>query len=238
MRVDELSNYGKDIITIQKDARLPLKSKVKIIRSLLGFGGRLLWHMNPIGFFKFIKIVKIEKQKALQMDWTHVRARGISEENLTSVISKQVVAKVMVDILGYEQAAKIRNRFSDKCSYYIFQEVFAKPEDFVECGNGDFLVAFKEYYVALQDAMKKVGLEEYEIGIDTKDCFQMNITYCVYHEVAKALGNSMNCYYSTCYGDEVFFPKLCEQVNFEFKREGTLATGKHCCDMTFIRKLN
>ncbi|WDV44842.1 L-2-amino-thiazoline-4-carboxylic acid hydrolase [Clostridiaceae bacterium M8S5] len=236
MRVDELRNYGKDILTIQKNMKLPLKSKMKIINSALGLGGRLVWHMNPVGFLKFIKKVKLEKHKALQMDWTHVRAKGISEKDLTSVISKQVVAKVMVDILGYEQAAKIRNHFSDRCAYYILQEVFAKPEDFVACGEGDFLVSFKEYYIALQDAMKEVGLEEYEVGIDTKDCFQMNVTYCVYHEVAKALGNSINCYYSTCYGDEVFFPKLCEQVNFEFKREGTLATGKTCCDMKFTRK--
>jgi hypothetical protein len=236
MEVNKLSNYGKDIITIQKNTKLPIESKIKIIKPLLGFLGSLMWDMKPVGFLKFIKAVKSQKQQALKMDWTHVRAKGISEENLISVINKQVVAKVMADTLGYKRAAQIRNHFSDRCSYYILQEVFAKPEDFVKCGKGDFLVAFKEYYVALQDAMKKAGLEEYEVSIDTKDCFQMNITYCVYHEVAKALGNPMNCYYSTCYGDEVFFPKLCEQVNFEFKRQGTLATGKPCCDMTFIRK--
>jgi hypothetical protein len=61
MEVNKLSNYGKDIITIQKNLNLPIKSKIKIIKSLLGFVGSLLWHMNPVGFLKFIKKVKFEK---------------------------------------------------------------------------------------------------------------------------------------------------------------------------------
>lgn len=238
MKVEDLKNYSKDIISIQNNFKLPLKSKFIIIKGLIIFAFKLILEFGPIGFIRFFKQVKSEKVEAMSLDWNHVLSKGISLDNLSSVVEKQVVAKIMVEKLGYEKAARIRNQFSNMCSYYIFEEIFAKPEEFIECGKGDFLVAFKKYYIALEEAMKRVGLEDYEVGIDTKDCFQMNITFCAYHEVAKTLGNSMNCYYSTCYGDEVYFPKLCEKVGFNFKREGTLATGKSCCDMTFTRKQN
>lgn len=236
MKVENLKNYGKDIISIQKESKLPLKKKFLIIRHTISFLFSLIKEMNFMGFIRFIKLYKKEKEKALKLDWTHIEQTGISKENLSSVIAKEVMAKVLVDSIGLDKASRLRNNLSDNIAYHVLEHVFATPEEYIECGKGDFLSAFKEYYIALGSAMEKAGLEKCEISIDTKDCFQLNITYCVYYEVSKTLGFPHLCYYATCYGDEVFFPKLCEQAGFKFERDGTLATGKPVCDMRFVRQ--
>lgn len=236
MKVENLKNYGRDIISIQKESKLPFNKKLWIIKPTISFLFSLIKEMNPIGFIRFIKLYKKEKIKALQLDWTHIEQNGISKEDLSRVIAKEVMAKVLVDSMGLDRASKLRKTLSDSIAYHILEHVFATPEEFLDCGKGDFLPAFKQYYIALASAMEKAGQEKSEISIDTEDCFQLNITYCVYYEVAKTLGYPELCYYSTCYGDEVFFPKLCEQVDFKFERDGTLAKGNPVCDMRFIRQ--
>jgi hypothetical protein len=85
-------------------------------------------------------------------------------------------------------------------------------------------------------AMAQKGLEEAPVVQDEEDVFQLNVTYCAWAEVARALGNPYYCYYSTCYGDKVFFPDLCRKAGFEFERKGTLAQDAPFCDFRFVRK--
>jgi hypothetical protein len=236
MKVENLKNYGKDIISIQKDSKLPFKKKLLIIKPVISFFLALVKEMKPAGFIRFIKLYKQEKRKALQLDWTHIEEKGILKEDLDAVISKEVMAKILVDCIGFEKASKLRNRLSDKIACHVLGHVFATPEEYLECGNGDFLPPFKQYYLALASAMDKAGQEKSEVAEDTRDCFQLNITYCVYYEVANTLGYPELCYYSTCYGDEVFFPEFCAKAGFKFERTGTLATGNPVCDMRFVRK--
>ena len=236
MKVENLKNYGKDILTIQKEFKLPIRKKILIMKPTISFLFDLIREMNPMGFVRFIKRYKQEKEKALLLDWTKIQESGISREDLAVVIGKEVMAKVLADSVGLERAAKLRNNLSDKISYHVLEHIFATPEEFLHLGKGDFLPPFKQYYIALTHAMERAGIEKGEVAVDTEDCFQLNITYCIYYEVSKVLGYPELCYYSTCYGDEVFFPQLCEKVGFRFEREGTLATGKPVCDMKFIRK--
>ncbi len=236
MQVEHLKNYGKDIMTMQREATAPLRKKLRIARAAMSFLASLIAALGASGFLRLIKTCKAEVRKAEQMDWKHLRDNGISEEDLDIVLRKIVFAKVLADLLGIERAAKLRNSFSDKIAYDALEEVFARPEDFVACGNGEFLPPFKQYYVALCEAMAKKGLERGEVVEETADTLQINITYCAWCEVAKALGNPYLCYYSSCYGDEVFFPKFCERVGIEFFRNGTLGTGQAYCDMRFVKK--
>ena len=191
--------------------------------------------LGLIGFIRFIKEYKRQVNTATKRDWSRLKTKGISQANLNLIIKKIVMSKVLADKLGLEEAFRLRNRLSDKIAYDVLEEVFAPAKVFMACGKGDFLKAFKEYYSALCRAMDRAGLESGEIVKDTEDEFQLNITYCAWCEVAKTLGNAYLCYYATCYGDEVFFPKLCEDTGFEFTRTGTLTTGNSACDMKFSR---
>ena len=238
MNVTDLKYYGMDIIRIQENVSLTLKKKLSLLSSSLEMVGGLIQQLGLKGTVQFIKQVKAEIQSAQEMDWSEMRERGISEKDLNGIIKKIVMAKVMAETLGYENAAALRRRFSQRSSYMIFEEMFAAPQVFMECGKGDFLPPFKQYYTAMMEEMERRGLEAAEIAEDTADTFQLTVTYCAWAHVAAKLGNPRYCYFSTCYGDEVFFPKLCEQAGFDFRRTGTLGTGAPVCDFRFMRQKN
>jgi hypothetical protein len=236
MRIEELDTYGKDLLTIMAEKKVPFKQKMRILGPALGMVVELIISLGLKKLPEFIRTVKSEISQAQAMDWQELYQRGISKSDVDAVIKKICLAKVMADFLGMDAAAGIRQRFSQKSSFVIMSQMFASPEVFVECGQGDFLAAFKPYYIAMMDAMARRGLEFFEVPVDEPDRFQLNVTYCAWAEVAKRLGNPQYCYFSTCYGDEVFFPKLCEAVGFDFRREGSLGTGAPVCDFYFERR--
>lgn len=100
------------------------------------------------------------------------------------------------------------------------------------------MAPFKVYYTAMMTAMNKKGLESFRITVDEPDTMKLEVTYCAWAEIAKMMGDGEYCHYSTCYGDEVFFPHLCDQAGFVFEREGTIAQGAPVCDLRFTRKMN
>lgn len=236
MQVNELPNYGIDILTISEQSRVPLRKRLQLILPALEMIGKVFQHLGIKGTIHFLTDIKSTIKFAETLDWSNLKARGISEKKLKSIIHKIVVAKVMADTLGMEKAAELRRNLSQRISIPVFSEMFATPETFLEIGKGDFLPPFKKYYIAMAEAMKEKGLEESLVVTNTPDEFQLNVVYCAWAEVARILGNPAYCYYSTCYGDEVFFPYLSEKCGFDFSRSGTLALGKPHCDMKFSRK--
>ena len=236
MNVEALPYYGKDILTINEEAKIPLGRKLSLAGAVLQFAGGIIRALGLKGTVQLVKNVKQEIASAQHLDWSALKARGIAEKDLQGIIKKNAMAKVMAEMMGLEKAAALRRRLSGHISIPVFEEMFAPAAVFVKIGNGDFLPSFRQYYTAMMDAMAARGLEEAEVVIDEADDFQLNVTWCAWAEVAKKMGNGRYCYYSTCYGDEVFFPHLCEQVGFNFRRESTLALGAPVCDMRFTRK--
>jgi len=231
-KAEELPNYGKDLLSIS----FPFRTKMKVAKNALIFIKDLIKELGLKRFIKMFKRVRKGIDEEKQLDLSKMKAKGISQKNLDIIIKKMVMAKVMADEMGLEKASEIRHRFSDKTVYFVMESMFAPPEVFKRCGGGDFFIPFKKYYIAMMDASVKEGLFEYEVIEDNENSFQINVNYCAFAEASKILGSPETCYYSTCYGDEVFFPKLCEKVGFKYSRTGTIATGKSVCDDRFTRK--
>jgi len=235
MQVTELEHYGKDIISIQAQSKISLREIQRLLGPVLGYAGGIVKTLGMGGTVQLIRNVKDEIKAAQMRDWSTLKGKGISQANLDAVIKKIALAKVMAEMMGMAHAAQLRRELSGRISVPVFEKMFAPAAVFIECGDGDFLPPFKQYYIALMEAMARKGLEEAQVVQDTKDVFQLNVTYCAWAELAKALGDPAYCYYSICYGDEVFFPHLCAQAGFTFKRTGTLAQGAPACDLTFTR---
>lgn len=235
-RVEDLEHYGKDIFSISEDSTMSFLKRLSLVLHVLGYVISVIKALGLKGSLSLIRKVKEEIRKAEKHDWSRLKDKGISDRHLNLIIKKIVVAKVMAEKLGMEKAAQLRNNLSQKIAIPVFEEMFATAEVFVHCGNGDFLPAFKKYYIAMMESMSQKGLEEAKVIEDEKDTFQLNVTYCAWAEVAKSIGNPYYCYYSTCFGDEVFFPYLCKRAGFEFERKGTLAQGASACDFRFSRK--
>jgi L-2-amino-thiazoline-4-carboxylic acid hydrolase len=236
MNVEALPHYGKDILAIGEESQMSFGQKFSMLGHVLQFAGGLIRALGFRGSVELVRGVKEEIANARTLDWSSFKAKGISQGNLDEIIKKIALAKVMAELLGMEKAAALRRRLSGHISVPVFEEMFAPAATFIKIGDGDFLPPFKQYYVAMMDAMAEKGLEVAEVVIDEADDFQLNVTWCAWAEAARLMGNGQYCYYSTCYGDEVFFPHLCEEAGFTFRRESTLALGAPVCDFRFTRK--
>lgn len=223
---------------MRANSQVPPLEKLKLLPAFLSYYVNLVRALGPSGVLRLRRDAQKELEHWLQQDWTHLRQRGLSQENLERILKEMSMAKVMAKALGLKKAAQLRRRLSSRVAEAVLQAVFAPPEVFIELGDGDFLPPFKKYYSALLDAMDREGLQTGLIVEDTPDLLQVNLTYCAWAEVAKVMGNPLYCYYSTCYGDEVYFPKLAAAGGFKFERYGTLGQGEPGCDHRFKRAKN
>jgi hypothetical protein len=235
MQVEDLYNYGQDIFSMRANSQVPPLEKLKLLPAFLSYYGNLVRALGLHGVIRLRRNALREFEHWRQKDWSHLRNRGLSQENLERILKEMSTAKVMAEALGLKKAAHLRRRLSSRVAQAVLQAVFAPPEVFIALGEGDFLPPFKKYYAALLEAMDREGLQAGQIVEDTSDLLQVNITYCAWAEVAKVMGNPLYCYYSTCYGDEVYFPKLAAAGGFKFERYGTLGQGEPACDHRFSR---
>lgn len=226
MRVEELKNYGKGFVDIMSDPEL-MKRMRKVMsrefRRQLGLIGimRLMWRMGK------------ETKRMREHDWLRLTERGIDRKFLDAVIQNMAVMKALADMVGMERASDIHRRVWDKTAYDLMASMFPSVEELKVCG--DAFKCFKEYMKNFNAVNERAGLHEIEIAEDTDDVFVCNYKYCAWHEIAREFGDPYLCYPSFCYGDEVFFPRMCAEAGWRFKRAGTLATGAPVCDFTFER---
>jgi hypothetical protein len=235
MRVEDLYNYGQDIFSMRANAQVPPLDKLRLLPAFLAYYASLSQVLGVGGLWRLRAAAQDEFQRWRLQDWSSLHQAGLSQANLEHILKEMCVAKVMAEALGLKKAAQLRRRLSNRVSPAVLRAVFAPVEVFIACGEGDFLPAFKQYYTAYLDAMARSGLQAGQVVEDTPDVLQINITYCAWAKIAKTIGNPLYCYYSTCYGDEVFFPHLAEAAGFKFKRYGTLGQGETFCDHRFVR---
>jgi hypothetical protein len=235
MQVEDLYNYGHDIFSMRKNSQVPPLEKLKLLPAFLTYYGNQIRALGLTGLLALRRDAQQEFEYWCQKDWSDLRHKGLSQENLERILKEMSMAKVMAEAFGLKKAAHLRRRLSSRVADAVLQAVFAPPQVFIELGDGDFLPPFKKFYAALLEAMDREGLQSGKIVEDNEDLLQIHITYCAWAEVAKVMGNPLYCYYSTCYGDEVYFPKLAAAGGFRFERYGTLAQGETSCDHRFSR---
>lgn len=235
MRVEDLCNYGQDIFSMHANAQVPPLEKLRLLPAFLTYYASLAQVLGLGGLWRLRLAAQDEFQRWRLQDWSHLRQAGLLPVHLEHILKEICIAKVTAEALGLKKAAHLRRRLSNRVSPAVLQTAFAPAEVFIACGGGDFLPAFKQYYTAYLDAMARSGLQAGQVVEDTSEVLQINITYCAWAAIAKTIGNPLYCYYSTCYRDEVFFPRLVEAAGFQFKRYGTLGQGEPYCDHRFVR---
>jgi hypothetical protein len=235
MQVEDLHNYGQDIFSMRANAQVPPLEKLRLLPAFLVYYAALLQHLGMGGLWRLGLVARTEFEYWRFQDWSALHQKGLSLLNLERILKEIVMAKAMADLLGIKKAAHLRRHLSDRVSHAILQAVFAPPQVFITCGGGDFLPAFRNYYLAYLAAMARSGLQAGLVVEDTPDCLQININYCAWAEISRLVGNPLYCYYSTCYADEVFFPRLAGSAGFKFQRRGTIVEGGSSCDHRFVR---
>jgi hypothetical protein len=228
MRVEDLRNYGKGL----KDSVPDNEGLLKMQRVGETMRAGLRRDLGEGGMAALTERARNHVSEFLAGDCSTLREHGLSDERfLEGVVRRIAVMKALADMVGMERAADIQYRLLDDTMYDLMMPLFPTIEDYHACG--DFFEAFKAYSKASYDANVRAGLHRMDMIEDTRHVHAFNITYCVWHEVAKGFGDPYLCYPSTCYGDEAYVPRALAGSGCVFKRSSTLATGSPVCDFRF-----
>ena len=228
MKVEDLRNYGKGLMDSVPD-REGLQRWREISKAMQEELRRELGN-NGVERLNSETVRQAELMKA--RDWSILKDHGlVNESYIGKIIERIAMMKALADMVGMERAAEIQCRLLDMSMYDLMAPTFPTAEDYEACG--DYFYAFREYSKASYAANVRAGLHELEIIEDTPSVLSFNITYCAWHEVAKAFGDPYLCYPSTCYGDDAYISKSLAGSGCSWKRTGTLATGAPVCDFVF-----
>jgi len=226
-KVEDLKNYGKPLSDVMLGAEAKKYSR-RIRRTLIA---ELRRELGLIGIMKLMLKLRKEINRGKTQDWSSLYEHGVTNRIfLNDVIRQMAAGKALVDMVGKDKASDIFRRILDQTAD-IGATILPSAEDFKACG--DVVGSFKEYGKAMMAATVQSGLQEIELVEDSPRALAFNVKYCVWCEVAKKLGDPSICYFTSCYGDEVFFPKAVAAGGGRFTRTGTLATGAPVCDFRF-----
>lgn len=228
MRVEDLRNYGKGLMESSPDPEGARRWKdvseaiQKVLHEKLG--------MNRV---KRLNAETTRLTKTMKNhDWAILREHGlINERYLENIIQRIAFMKALADIVGMKKATEIQCRLLDMSMYELMAPLFPSTEEYKLCG--DYFAAFKKYSIATYAANIKAGLHEMTIVEDSPSVLAFNVTYCAWHEVAKAFGDPYLCYPSTCYGDDAYVARSLAKSGCKWRRGGTMATGALFCDFRF-----
>lgn len=187
-----------------------------------------------LGLARFIKLgltMKGAERGFSAVDLDPVRKRGLTDVAfIKSIVMQSSVFHALTEMVGEEDALDISYKITEETAFGIMSEMFPSASDFLAFENR--LDAAKAYILALMEADRRAGLHESELVHDSPDAFQINVKYCAFREIPRLLGVPKGALPS-CYGDDVFFPKICRELGLRFVRKGTLARGDDFCDFRF-----
>jgi hypothetical protein len=73
MRVEELKNYGKDLLTIGEGAGVPFRTKLGLFPPVLWYLGATVKELRLIGALQIVRKVREEMQRAEGYDWSKLK---------------------------------------------------------------------------------------------------------------------------------------------------------------------
>ena len=175
----------------------------------------------------------VERNRLSKIDLSQVRKKGLEDEEFIKyIIDRTAAFSALSKVLTKGEALDINYEITEEVSPEMMSHMMPTEDEFL--AFDDPLFAAKKYIFALMEADKKVGLHDSVVAEDKGDAFQVNVTYCAFCEIPKLLG-IIEAALPSCYGDDVFFPAVCEKVGLRFVRKGTIARGNEFCDFRFER---
>lgn len=228
--IKQHKNYGKDLVTLQKDAQFSFPESLRLVWASLRMINRIL---AEIGLRKTLAVfndAKVRAKKVLESDGiTAVRRTGISERDLREMVERIALGEVMKKYLGLDKAITIRAGLSEEIAPDFFPKLFPTYQELETLPSG-YLPNLKRFLTGYAYQNTQKNLQVGSITEETETGFKLIITSCNFVKVSEIMGDPEICYWTTCVADGFFFPAQAEKADVEFNREGTIATGKPICD--------
>ena len=229
MRIEELRNYGAAFSAAEAawprevKARMRKRSKEAILRNLRG-----------LQKLRFLLAVLKWRRRAARLDLSDLRERGMNDEGfLTQQLEYLAVFAALVELFDAERAVAIMKEVMDAAAYEPMMMCLPDPER-VRQLEGAPIAIFRDYIEAMARASVEAGCNEMRV-LDLDDgggAFELNVTWCVWLELARRLGIPEGCQ-PNCYADDLVFPEYFDALGIRYARTQTLACGGSCCDFRF-----
>jgi len=225
MKVEELSQYGKTLSDIPKEAMKKQKAIVfHEIRMKFGLLGILPF---------FIRLLL--EQRALKKNYPQAYqqalklSKGAAKEILMLIAMFNIIARKE----GRENAYKFVESIFQKVAIHSMPAMY-QIDDLIKC-EGDTFENFVKFTTAWFKAMNEEGTWKVKEFKEEKDELSFVVTECV----NCILGKAFDCPEIAklgCDHDLAGYPVILDKVNAEFRRPHTIAKGDEYCDFHFYRK--
>ena len=230
MKMEKLKNYGKSLLEMM--GSVPQEIQKEISDSNFNIIEK---HLNPDDLKRFTVSLEVEKEKMLKKNLSTVSEKGLNnKEFINQQIEWAVSFSTVSTIIGGEKTIKMFREITEQTYPKLFFHMFPTLENLNEFD--DPFNAFKEWFLAMMEVNKNVGLFDYKVVENTGDAFQMDCIWCAWHETYKQLGAEEACI-PVCHSDDAFYPDYFQQTGIEYKRTKTLGWGNACCDFRFERSV-
>ena len=225
MKVEELSQYGKTLSGLPKEAMK--KQKAIVIREIRTKFGLL-------GILPFFIRLLLE-QRALKKNYpeAYQETLKLSEDAAKEFPMLIAMFNILARKEGRENAYEFIKGIFQKVAIISMPE-FYQIDDLVKC-EGDPFENFGKFNIAWFKAMVEAGTYKVTDFKEKKDEHSFTVTECANVVLAK----SFDCPEIAklgCDHDLAGYPVIVDKVNAEFRRPHTIAKGDEYCDFMFYRK--
>ncbi|MEI7594163.1 MAG: L-2-amino-thiazoline-4-carboxylic acid hydrolase [Bacteroidota bacterium] len=135
-------------------------------------------------------------------------------------------------ILNKEKAIKIMCRVMENTAIDAFSK--SSPEEEAISEFNDAFEFFRAYMAPLPNSCMKAGCLDMKLVENNENCFQFDIHWCVWLELAIKMGIPEACI-PNCYADDYAYPDYFMKYGIKYSNKSTLAKGASCCDLRFER---
>jgi hypothetical protein len=225
MKVEELSQYGKTLTGLPKEALKKQKAIVMAeIRRKFGLLGMLPF---------FLKV--LSEQRALKRKYpeAYQETLKLSRETAGEITMLIAMFNVIAASEGREKAYAFVKGIFEKVAVHSIPALY-QIDELVKC-EGDVFDNFVKFNVAWFGAMNEEGTWIVDEIAREKDKLTIIVTECA----NCVIGEAFECPEIAklgCDHDLAGFPMVLDRVNAEFRRPNTLAKGDEYCDFMFYRK--
>jgi type I restriction enzyme S subunit len=231
MKVEELTQYGKTLSSLPKDALKKQESIVlREIRNRFGLIGILPFFIRLfLGQRELKRKYPEAYQATLKLGESAAKGKSAAKE-ITMLIS---MFNIIARKEGRENAYEFVKGIFQKVAVYSMPAMY-QIDDLVKC-EGDPFENFVKFTVAWFNAMNEEGTWKVEEMTEEKDKLTFTVTECTNCTLGEAYGCPEIAKLG-CDHDLAGYPVILDKVNAEFRRPHTIAKGDEYCDFHFYRK--
>jgi hypothetical protein len=224
MKVTELSRYGKPL-------GLPREAQTKQIGIVFS---ALREKFGLLGMVPFFTRVLAEQRRIRRAHPDLVaKAREIGPEVAKEMVLLASLFTVAARRDGKEQAYEFLKVIFQRVAAHSMPAIY-QIDALVQC-QGDAFENFKDFNVAMFEAMDREGTWRTDGIVNEEDRLQIRVVTCANVDLFSALGcpelGKLGCDH-----DLAGYPVILDRVDAEFRRPCTLADGDDHCDFNFYRK--